>query len=70
MTLMMMTLMMMMMDDERKDAKEGRADWIGLNDRLNQLRMDEIGVPDGSDTDVTLVVFVIEKYRMFHQSVS
>jgi len=59
-----------MMDDERKDAQEGRADWIGLNDRLNQLRMDEIGVPDGSDTDLTLVVFVIEKYRMFHQSVS
>jgi len=66
----MMMMMMMMMDDERKDAQEGRADWIGLNDRLNQLRMDEIGVPDGSDTDVTLVVFVIEKYRMFHQSVS
>jgi len=65
-----MMMMMMMMDDERKDAQEGRADWIGLNDRLNQLRMDEIGVPDGSDTDVTLVVFVIEKYRMFHQSVS
>lgn len=63
-------MMMMMMDDERKDAQEGRADWIGLNDRLNQLRMDEIGDPDGSDTDVTLVVFVIEKYRMFHQSVS
>jgi len=65
-----MMMMMMMMDDERKDAQEGRADWIGLNDRLNQLRMDEIGDPDGSDTDVTLVVFVIEKYRMFHQSVS
>jgi len=66
----MMMMMMMMLDDERKDAQEGRADWIGLNDRLNQLRMDEIGDPDGSDTDVTLVVFVIEKYRMFHQSVS